>query len=1010
MLGTLNRLKNRTQQLLNTSILSDPSRPVSERSLATRFADGARAVMYSHHAIMDTIIKRAPKSAQPMLQSMLDRVAAAPGERRYTGETFEERKNNLADGWIRRFSNVITSAGYKRIEEMGNEESDMLRHALTTEENSYPLDPNDVSRTGPSKPIPENILTAAGRLRPILDEVWRASHDAGLDIGYAKSGYYPRIYDALKATASAESKTRFLQQASKLHSLMFDQELGDPGSDPVALLEKWTTLAKEEKESTPNGSGDQATLAGHMQALQKNLRRQAEIEAELNDPQSTADPDALAAEQDQLKAEAEQIAQDAHPLLRDHVSALAANNWLVRLMDSGMHEFDNAGPSGKYLQARTLPPEADQIMREFMRTNPADALPNYFNSAARRVSLAERFGTNGEDLKAVMAKVKLIPEMNTYDANWFHQQMDAVLGQNNTHSMPGLMRISNMIHAAGSMMLMPRSAWSSLAEPMNAALATSDMKTALNIFAGQFGQIFKTASAKERTEMAEYIGTVTGAMHDSVMLARMGADYSDSPALNRFMTQYYRITGQTQLTNSQRIAATAASHGLLAKFARDYQNAGTDRSSQNGRDNATAWFRELGLNDPIHGDFAKWMTDFKGGRPSVADLKTDPMAGAYSLATRRLVDRMIQKTYKVDRAAASSVPFVGLAFQLMSFNYQFQRNVLEPAMERVLHARTRAMQQATAEGSGKFSAQLQGGLAATGSAVHAATMAGAMVAAGVITTAMRQWLFAPDQWDKHAEAGDLAGYITDLAMQRSGLNGTLDPIIQIGTNLRYDANVSTLLEGASINWMARNLQDILTPLGTANDSPNTNTRYFNAARGAFNLVAVPAAAFGLTKLGAIGGAIGGKLGALTTAGAGAALQYGTSPATANAVAEAATGPKGATLPKPGGSLQKLSGLQGLKGLQTLGGGRQAGKGEGATEDAKGGLFPWAIADDVAKPAWQIAGEPVTSAIARLPGPVKVLGGLGAAAYGAKSFLDTTAPWRGQPPPKPKEHRYGAATP
>ena len=121
---------------------------------------------------------------------------------------------------------------------------------------------------------------------------------------------------------------------------------------------------------------------------------------------------------------------------------------------------------------------------------------------------------------------------------------------------------------------------------------------------------------------------------------------------------------------------------------------------------------------------------------------------------------------------------------------------------------------------------------------------------------MRQYLFAPDQWQKHEDDGDLGGYLTDLAMQRSGLNGTLDPIIQMFTNMRYDANMSSLLEGASINWLAKNAQDVISPFVMANDSPNTNTRYFNAARGAFNLVGVPAAAFGLTKLGAVGGAAG----------------------------------------------------------------------------------------------------------------------------------------------------------
>jgi hypothetical protein len=183
----------------------------------------------------------------------------------------------------------------------------------------------------------------------------------------------------------------------------------------------------------------------------------------------------------------------------------------------------------------------------------------------------------------------------------------------------------------------------------------------------------------------------------------------------------------------------------------------------------------------------------------------------------------------------------------------------------------------------------------------------------------------------------------------------------------------------------------------ANDSPNTNTRYFNAARGAFNLVGVPAAAYALTTLGGVGGAA-------AKVAAGAALQFGTSPGAAAAFAGAVAGEKGAQLPKEtDGKLPELPGLAGLPSLPSEGGddGKGEAKGKGAAQDASGGVIPWGLADDVAKPAWQVLGEPAATALARVPGPLKVLGGLGAAAYGAKSFLDTTAPWRGPDARPPK---------
>src|SRR4029077_8472690 len=134
----------------------------------------------------------------------------------------------------------------------------------------------------------------------------------------------------------------------------------------------------------------------------------------------------------------------------------------------------------------------------------------------------------------------------------------------------------------------------------------------------------------------------------------------------------------------------------------------------------------------------------------------------------------------------------------------------QPMMDNIGHAYTRGTAQAAAAGANPFSAKFQGGLAATGSAIHAASGAGAVIAAGVLVTAMRQALFAPDQLQKHMEDGDVGEYLLDLAMQRSGLNGTLDPLLQISTNLRYGADLNTLMEGASINWLAKNAQDVIS--------------------------------------------------------------------------------------------------------------------------------------------------------------------------------------------------------
>jgi len=250
---------------------------------------------------------------------------------------------------------------------------------------------------------------------------------------------------------------------------------------------------------------------------------------------------------------------------------------------------------------------------------------------------------------------------------------------------------------------------------------------------------------------------------------------------------------------------------------------------------------------------------------------------------------------------------------------------------------------------------------------------------------MRQYLFAKDQWDKHVADDDLEGWLTDLAFQRSGLNGTLDPIIQVATHLRYQSDLATLMEGAAMNWFLKNAQDVIQPFTSTNDSPNTNTRIWNATKGGFNLAGVPAAAWGLTMLGTAGGPLGRLL-------AGAAMQFGTSPQAAASFADFATG--------------------GEKGTQRIAEDDEEEKPEKAPpepkekddEDAepekKGGVggAGMGLLDDIIAPTWRYTGPLLN----RLPSIVKVGAGIAGAGYAGHKYLEATEPFRGGPPPKGKD--------
>jgi hypothetical protein len=281
-----------------------------------------------------------------------------------------------------------------------------------------------------------------------------------------------------------------------------------------------------------------------------------------------------------------------------------------------------------------------------------------------------------------------------------------------------------------------------------------------------------------------------------------------------------------------------------------------------------------------------------------------------------------------------------------------------------------------------------------GTAVKTAALGAALVGSTFLFSSLRQALFSPDQWAEHKKDGDLFEWLRDLAMQRSGLNGVLDPIVQVLTNYRYLGDMQTLLNGAGPGWVMKGLQDILTGFAGANDSPNTNTRQYNAVKAGLNLVGVPLVNYGLTALGQFGG-LPGRL------AASAAMQFGTSPYMVGKLTEKITGPKGATRAGAGsgeaGGLPDMPGmpeLPGVGGADSEGGG--GGAGATASKSPIGGI-PVGFLDDIALPVVRVL-APIASA---LPGPVKAVGAGLAAAYGAKKLLEAGAPFRGQPAPEPK---------
>jgi hypothetical protein len=359
---------------------------------------------------------------------------------------------------------------------------------------------------------------------------------------------------------------------------------------------------------------------------------------------------------------------------------------------------------------------------------------------------------------------------------------------------------------------------------------------------------------------------------------------------------------------------------------------------------------------------------------------------------------MIQNPYKIDRPQIAGSPMIGLATQLMSFNYSYTKNILEPAWRRLEHATSRGYKRgyegAKAGGAGDFGAKARGFAGGVGGFARSfgpgLAILGATILANMLTATPRQYIFDKDNWDKHVKAGDLGYWLLGLAFSRSGVAGTFDPLTQVYDNFRFQSDISSLFEGATPAYLLRNIKDLIMPWAGQAESPNANTQYNNQARAFYNLIMQPLEVAGLTMMNSVGGPV-------TQGVTSAMMQYLTSPQVANSFANFLTGPKGSKSPEYGQGGDEDAAGAGVPGLE---GEEPDGKPSQPSGAQPGNLGSSALgfADDIAAPLFKALEKPWSV----LPGPAKLgAAGVMAALYGIHWWHET-APWRDHPnaPAKP----------
>lgn len=1006
---TINNLRNMRSRAKDIKLWDDRRPDPGELRWQKRYWRNFDYFISSKLGHMDLIIKQVPAAVRPYYQKIRDKFGADPGSGRYTGVGIEQRARRRS-----RLSNARLGLMFKENEllKMTPEQNRMAWHALTTGEDTFE-----------GEPIPENIKrlvgvssntiattkqtqTAAQKrdvsgIRRLLDEEYDRAREAGINIQYAPSGYAPRMYDHAKIGANPNG---FKTQATKLHRLMFDKDVGTPGSDPQTMLDWWNNMGREKANTSQ-------ALRDNMGQLKANLQRQKDITTELNDPAAMRTPAqdaALRKELQDLQQNAKQLAAGSHDKLGDFNAEIAARNWYTRIVTGSPDDFEVVGPSGNYLNHRVLPPEADALMYDYMVTDLKQLIPHYLDASARRVAYAEAFGPKGEILEQIIRDATDAGAREPDNAA-MRALVQGITGRTSGGvAVRGFGAASNFIHAFTSIPLLARTGWSVLPEFSVIAASHGEPWLAWKALTGTVADLIRTSNALERAEIVDFLAVVTSTMHESMLAGRMGADYSDSLWMSNFMHHYHQTTGVNDLTRATRRGGAAANAWFLQKLSRDILSTDQSRWAQNRKDDAQRLLNEITVPPDKHEEFARYVLQWDLFPKLEALMNANnEMATLYGSALFHLEDRASMDPYKGDRPMPAEHPWMRLAFQLRTYNYAFMRNVINYQMHKMGHAYSRAQQRAIAGGAGRARAAAEGALDFSLSATKTFSGYATLMAATAIATIIYAMIFNRDQIEDHHKKGDLADYLFNLSFQRAALAGTFDPIQQIYNGLKYGGSVSQLMNGAGLSQMLQNAENLALGVADLFDPSPTNTRQYNALEALYNLTVVPAAAYAsvLVRHG-LGGGIG-------FFGGTSMLQTLTSRAARERFATFVVGPKGTerpTLPRAGAGGDISGADEYTKALQQFmpGGGDKPKPQGGQSSTGVGGML-FGLGDDIA-PALANVGKYAWEFI---PGWAKLGGLIAGIGSGGYEYWQHTASTRNAPPkskPPDPNDPFGTMTP
>lgn len=500
----------------------------------------------------------------------------------------------------------------------------------------------------------------------------------------------------------------------------------------------------------------------------------------------------------------------------------AAEDWYGREMGITDNRFAVAGASSasKATKGRVLSPRADKLMQDFYKRDVLEVLERYFRQTSRITEFQRRFGKNGEKanemFNAMLKKGASIEDVQlARDAFESSTGMWAPTGRSNT-----LSNFGQWAHGLGTMLILGRSAFTSLPESLLAGVRSGNALDGLKTFSDALGAITGLKDMSEYRRAAEYVGIIGSSIQQAMIDAPMEGQ------INERMTQrlagYFHWNGLVPLTNFQRTLATKISVSFIRNALEDAEN-GLGKHQ----------LGDLGIDPADAPKILKWLNGEE--LPALNKLTEDsPEAQSFRSAMQRFVDEAIQNPEAVDRPYLANKAHARMAYGILSFTYDYARTVMLRSAKEVGSA-FRGQDQAGNKFSAMERAQLVGVLPALLLAITA--QLGLSRVREMITNT-----------DKQKERTDFEKTIVD--MSRAQGFGIADPLVNLVLSARYGRDLATAFAGPQIGNMLQDMQSFVGMIPKeygGKNSERTNNAEWAATKGAYDLFAMSALVMALTN-------------------------------------------------------------------------------------------------------------------------------------------------------------------